>query len=409
MYAIILYIYAGMENEMRHKIVLMTGGTETLEFFSLQLKKGFEALGYKTFLFDQTTEEESAEKLYDFATAYDTILVTFNFDGIHYETSLFNMNGVSIWDERKIPCVNMAVDHPYFYPELFDIHPDIFYEVSIDRYHDRYMKRFYPELMSGTFLPLGGTSLSPNGDYKKMADRKYDICFTGNYTPPEVFDDAINRLGDEYAMFYLEIIHDLITNPDKPDDLTMEEHLKKAIPGITHEEVKTAIPNMIFIDTYVRCYFRGEVIKTLADAGFKIHCVGKGYDNLRCKHPENLDMNPDELSYGCLEALANSRLSLNVMPWFKDGAHDRIFNSMCNGAVCITDHSKYLDEILTPDENIIFYDLKQLDKLPEIFENALNDTDKLERIQKNAFNFANREHTWYVRAKQLHNELLKFL
>ena len=47
-----------MENEMRHKIVLMTGGTETLEFFSLQLKKGFEALGYKTFLFDQTTEEE---------------------------------------------------------------------------------------------------------------------------------------------------------------------------------------------------------------------------------------------------------------------------------------------------------------------------------------------------------------
>jgi spore maturation protein CgeB len=120
-------------------------------------------------------------------------------------------------------------------------------------------------------------------------------------------------------------------------------------------------------------------------------------------------MNPDELSFGCLEALADSRLSLNVMPWFKDGAHDRIFNSMCNGAVCITDHSKYLDEILTPDENIIFYDLKQLDKLPEIFENALNDTDKLERIQKNAFNFANREHTWYARAKQLHNELLKFL
>ena len=43
---------------MRHKIVLMTGGTETLEFFSLQLKKGFEALGYKIFIFDQTVEEE---------------------------------------------------------------------------------------------------------------------------------------------------------------------------------------------------------------------------------------------------------------------------------------------------------------------------------------------------------------
>lgn len=36
---------------------------------------------------------------------------------------------------------------------------------------------------------------------------------------------------------------------------------------------------------------------------------------------------------------------------------------------------------------LYFMNLKQLDKLPEIFENALNDTDKLERIQKNAFNF----------------------
>ena len=197
---------------MRHKIVLMTGGTETLEFFSLQLKKGFEALGYKIFIFDQTVEEESAEKLYDFATPYDTILVTFNFDGIHYETSLFNMNGVSIWDERKIPCVNIAVDHPYFYPELFDIHPDIFYEISIDRFHDKYMKKFYPKLMRGPFIPLGGTSLYPDGNFKTIDERKYDICFTGNYTPPETFDGAINRLGDEYAMFYLEIIHDLITN-----------------------------------------------------------------------------------------------------------------------------------------------------------------------------------------------------
>ena len=401
MYAIILYIYAGMENEMRHKIVLMTGGTETLEFFSLQLKKGFEALGYKTFLFDQTTEEESAEKLYDFATAYDTILVTFNFDGIHYETSLFNMNGVSIWDERKIPCVNIAVDHPYFYPELFDIHPDIFYEVSIDRYHDRYMKRFYPELMSGTFLPLGGTSLSPNGDYKKMADRKYDICFTGNYTPPEVFDDAINRLGDEYAMFYLEIIHDLITNPDKPDDLTMEEHLKKAIPGITHEEVKTAIPNMIFIDTYVRCYFRGEVIKTLADAGFKIHCVGKGYDKLRCKHPENLDMNPDELSYGCLEALADSRLSLNVMPWFKDGVHDRIFTAMLNGSVALTDDSIYLRELFSDGKELRFFALKQIERLPEIVKELLDDPETAERIAAEGYEAAWKAHTWEKRAEVL--------
>ena len=106
---------------MRHKIVLMIGGTETLEYFSLQLKKGFELLGYKTFLFNQEMEEESAEALYKFADSYDTILVTFNFDGIHYETSLFDVQGISIWDKRKIPCVNIVADHPFYYPELLEI------------------------------------------------------------------------------------------------------------------------------------------------------------------------------------------------------------------------------------------------------------------------------------------------
>ena len=31
---------------MKH-VIMFKGGVETLEFFSLQLKKGFEALGYK--------------------------------------------------------------------------------------------------------------------------------------------------------------------------------------------------------------------------------------------------------------------------------------------------------------------------------------------------------------------------
>ncbi len=156
---------------MRHKIVLMAGGTETLEYFSLQLKKGFEELGYKTFLFDQSTEEESAEALYKFADSFDTILVTFNFDGIHYETSLFDVQGISIWNKRKIPCVNIVVDHPFYYPELFEIIPNIYYGISIDRYHGRYLKKYYPDIKRAMFLPLGGTTLYPGKSRMQQKNR----------------------------------------------------------------------------------------------------------------------------------------------------------------------------------------------------------------------------------------------
>lgn len=48
------------------------------------------------------------------------------------------------------------------------------------------------------------------------------------------------------------------------------------------------------------------------------------------------------------------------MPWFKQGAHDRVFNSMLNGAVCVTDTSGYLKDNFIDGENIIFIILKIL-------------------------------------------------
>lgn len=394
---------------MRHKIVLMTGGTETFEYFSYQLKEGFEALGYKIFMFDQQMEEESAEALYKFADSFDTILVTFNFDGIHYETSLFDADGISIWNRRKIPCVNIVADHPFYYPELYEIIPDIFYEISIDRYHDKYIKKFYPHIKRGLFLPLGGTSLYPDGSFPSIDSRPVDIVFTGNYCPPHEYDKYIMRHGDDYAEFYNEIIDELISNPDQPDDTVIARHIYNEIPDITNSQLRETLPNTIFIDAYIRFYFRGEAVKALIDNGIKVLCIGAGWNRLPCRHPENLIHKSGVMSQGCLEAISQSKLSLNVMPWFKDGAHDRIFNSMLNGAVCLTDHSKYIDEILTPGKNIIFYDLKQLDMLPFIVNGLLNDKEYMEQIQQDAFQFAIKSHTWKHRAVTLHNELLKFL
>ncbi len=354
-------------------------------------------------------EEESAEALYKFADSFDTILVTFNFDGIHYETSLFDVYGVSIWDKRKIPCVNIVVDHPFYYPELLEIIPNIYYGISIDRYHAKYLKKYYPDIKRAMFLPLGGTPLLPGGGFQDIASRPYDIVFTGNYTPPEEFDQYIMRNGEEYADFYNGIIDSLISHPDQPCDQVIERHIYREIPDATKDQMRETLPNMIFIDTYIRFYFRGLVVKTLIDSGLKVYCVGNGWERLCCRHPENLTYSPYTSSEECLKAISQSKISLNVMPWFKDGAHDRIFNSMLNGAVCLTDHSKYLDEILTPNKNVVFYDLKQLEMLPFIVKNLLDDNRHMEMLQQDAFMYALENHTWKQRALSLHNELLKFL
>jgi len=393
---------------MRTKIILMTGGTETLDYFSGQLEKGFQTLGFSTFLYDQKNEEESSTALARFSGRSDSILVTFNFEGIQ-EVALYDGNGQSYWEKRDIPCVNIAVDHPFFYPHFLSENRENFYEISIDRYHMQYMKEYYPNIRGSYFLPLGGTSLFPDNNYPPLSKRNYDVVFTGNFTPKETFECHINRLGEEYAAFYRAIIDELIQNPKLPDEMVMEKHLKKEFPDISKKELSESISNMIFIDTYIRFYFREKVVQILADAGIHVHCVGFGWEKLSCKHPENLTYEGNTLSLDCLKRISNAKFSLNVMPWFKDGAHDRVFNAMANGSICITDHSHYLDEILTDNENVVFYDLKEIERLPEKINTLLQNPEKMESIAQKGYHLTIENHTWLKRAETLYHMLLSKL
>lgn len=88
--------------------------------------------------------------------------------------------------------------------------------------------------------------------------------------------------------------------------------------------------------------------------------------------------------------------------WFKDGAHDRIFNTMLNGAVCLTDSSVYLDEILHDQEDCALYSLSQMERLPEIAASLLADPDRMQRIADKGDELAQAGHTWAHRAKVLH-------
>jgi spore maturation protein CgeB len=137
------------------------------------------------------------------------------------------------------------------------------------------------------------------------------------------------------------------------------------------------------------------------DAGFHVDVFGGGWEYLKCGHPENLTVHGPLDSAGCLREISNSRISLNVMPWFKDGAHDRVFNSMLNGAVSVTDDSKYMREIFTDGEDVVFYDLEDMDGLVEKVRYLLEHGEKAEEIAKKGRERARKGHTWKDRGEAL--------
>lgn len=391
---------------MIKKLILYTGGIETLMYFSLQLGKAFEKRGYEIFYYDLRDELTSIEGLRAFAEEGVTASIGFNFNGCSGEDFLYDKNGEHLYDYLGIPLYNIVVDHPMYYHKFVPYLPQDYTQFSIDLEHEDYIKRFFPEIKRGFFLPLAGTGICDK-NIPTWDERPIDVLFVGNYNPPEEHEPLIKRNGPEYEQFYRELIDDFIRYPHKELTTTIEQHLKAAFADeLTEEGLKKTFPYMILIDLYIRHYFRGEVVRTLVDNGVPVTVYGKGWDHLKCEHPENLFVHDNVDSLTCLQRICEAKISLNVMPWFKRGAHDRVFNSMLNGAVCVTDPSQYLEQELTDGVEAVFYSLENLSELPDKIKEILNDTKRWKAIQKRAYEKAVDRHTWDHRAEQLHKALL---
>ena len=379
------------------RIVMFAGGVETLEYFSRQMAKQFEKMGYLVFFYDLKDEAHSAKRLRKFIRVGETVLVTFNFEGLEKEEGVYQEGVGYIWDAYKIPCYNIAADHPYFYHDRLAELPADYHHISIDRLQEQYFKEFYPEFHHEGFLPLAGTML--DGD---VGEKRYDVIMTGNYTELSFFEPYINWINDEYAAFYRGIINELIEKPYQTVEQVALAHCEREMGKEPNSELRIALSKMIFIDMYVRNYWRGKVVRTLVDAGIKVDVVGKGWEKLEdVKHPENLILHPQADSLTCLEMIKQSKISVNVMPWFKDGAHDRVFNSILNGAVCVSDTSKYLCEELAEGEGVCYYNLENVDKLPIKMKDLLQDEKQMQDIVSRGRAKVLDMHTWAKRAEQV--------
>lgn len=407
------------------RIVMMTGGVETLDYFSREMAKTLEEMGYPVFFYDLEHPQNSVKKMKKFLKPGKTALITFNFEGLEKESGVYREGEGYIWDTYRVVCYNIAADHPYFYHERFADLPKRYFHISIDRHHEAYMKKFYPEYKSLGFLPLAGSILEEeknsreagrSGEEKHSQERDeivpeetadgkgkrdIDVIFTGNYTELPFFEPYIHWINEEYAEFYRGIIEELLVETDKTVEEVALAHCYREMGENTIEDLRMALYKMLFIDLYVRNYWRGMAVKTLVDAGIRVEVVGAGWEKLDCAHRENLVIHSQTDSAACLAFISRAKISLNVMPWFKDGAHDRVFNSIVNGAVCVSDGSKYLCENLQEGEGICYFDLKKIEELPDKVRTLLADNERRERMVRLGNEKVREKHLWTNRAKVL--------
>lgn len=363
------------------------GKIETLSYFSRKLMDCLSEMGHRVHM----TEFYNPSELATLIGEDNNTLITFNCIGVSGEEEYS-----PIWKRNNFRIINILVDHPMYYHDqlihYLDYACDNYKIICIDAYHADYIRRYYPEIPNVAFIPIAGAGEDIDVAHIK---KEYDVIFTGNFTQCHTFDKYIERNGEEYANFYRGMIDDLLCDTSRPIEQVCIEHILRELPDSSPADIRLAMSNLMFVDLYVRFFLREQAIRELAKTGVKLRLVGKGFEVLGLK---GTALMPTAF---CLEEIAKARISLNVMPWFKGGAHDRVLSSMICNTLSLTDTSEWFERNFVGGSELIFYDNMHMEQLPNIVTDLLNNPDKLTEITSMGRKKALENHTWRSRALEI--------
>ena len=256
---------------------------------------------------------------------WDAIIgVNTNLPAIKMEDGKFFM------DFFSCPVFDILVDPPYYHHSILESHMNDLHIIVLDQGHVEYCEKYYTPFKSVEMAYL----LGPAGNCKEYEDKEIDILFSGSL-PDE--DEMKKQAAQIYNAEWADAIFELLIQigkeqPDYTTHQAIETILKQSDIAYTDTELKLIMHNLgVCAEFYLRGYYRKKIITTLVDAGLRVHVAGNGWDKLYPECPENLVLE------GCLDfaemadLTTNAKIVLNVMPWFKDGIHDRVLTAMMNG------------------------------------------------------------------------------
>lgn len=388
------------------RLLLFQGGLDTVDLFSGELGIGLAELGYEITNFDLKDSAKNLGLLYRSLQENPlTAMIAFNsrFFG------LTTPSGANVWETLGIPCINILLDHPYWYHDILSSMPATGIVLCIDRNHMKYVNRFYPNISVNGFLAHGGSRVSSYT--RPMSERKIDVLYGGSlYADHMLRRPSSSEWGFAAEEVYERSIDYLLKHPEETVETVIEQQLQKAGVFLPDESLRRFITSCVSVERVVSSYYRERIVGVVAKAGIKLDLYGEGWDRCEWITLPNVHyggrISPEEI----LAEMSESKIVLNTFPWFKDGSHERVFNAMLAGAAVVSEKSHYLEEVL-PKETWAPFELSDdgINKMTQRIFYLLSHEKELQDMADAGYKLAVSDHTWRARAKELHKDLLSYL
>lgn len=363
-------------------------------------------------------------------TAYMLLKPYFNADldaiiDINTTIPCIKYNNGYILNNFDIPVWHYILDHPLYHYKALKVQLNNYNVICLDTFHAKLIRESFPHIREVKVIPLSADEYSisniskkycqdnmadTNSDssyntlsYHKCSKRAVKLLFTSTYTDPvkvallynksdlniqnnninhkDINDNSTkNTLIKDIDNDYL--LNTLLNNPSFTQEKAVQYLRSLNILDNSSSTIQY-LHNNFLIDVYLQCIIREEIVSTIIKNRIPITIYGHGWDAFADKcdilipeYTKYLDIRK-EVTYNRLPAIySNARLSLNQMPWFKGGMHDRIPLALMNGCLSLTDASTYLTDVLNIGENegVYTYSLENIESVPDIIMDILNNT-----------------------------------
>lgn len=315
-------------------------------------------------------------------------VITFNNMAINFSLQ----DGRNFWELCHLTVFDYLVDHPINYlPELCNV-PDCIIAITVDRNHKQFLETYCPSIRT-LFLPHGG--IIYDASPKTFSQRQIDVLYTGDNQEILTTLPIISELPENGRQLYLYTYQQFMTNPTCTTEAAVEKYF-------IENNLQPSQELLLTCQEYIHCSternarynYKTQIMTQIAKSGIAMEIYGNNWDFLSTY--DNVHIHPRVSSEECIRLMTDAKIVLNFMPWFKDGSHERIYNSMLNGAVCLTDPSLFIEETYRDLDTITYFHLDNAREASDKVKLLLSKPDVWEGISQRARTISQND-TWEYR------------
>ena len=402
--------------------VLIKGVYDTMDLFTDEIIKELTLLGHSCHVLHVETMDVDLKKMMEIRRDFglDAVIA---FNNLGY--NMGEEQGGNLWDSMGVKYINILMDHPFHYRKQLEGAPKNTTLYVIDKNHVTYVRRFFENIEECHFLAHAGcehaileamedAGISGNDTSALVfSKRPIDVLYAGTLSRvmiEQLIPDFKDFPEINGVIFSRNCLEDLIGNPNQTTEAVIEKNLRREFEErdleLTEERLEEYIDGFRFLDGFAVSYFREMAVRILVESGINVHVLGLGWE--KCDwalESQNLTHIGKVDAKEVLPYMLQSKIVLNTLTWFKDGAHDRIFNGMLSGATVVTDESAYLKDEFENNREIAMFQLKELMSLPAIVKDLLEDDEKRMDMAIKGLEKAREYHTWKPAVREILDDL----